>query len=412
MRKLSLFLTIALAALASAACNKNLGNDPEDPQIPELKAIRLSAAQTKVLDAGKDFNFELLKKVATGDKSVFLSPLSLQTALSMAANGATGTTFTEIAETIGYKGCSIEEINSMYRQLIAGLSTVDTSTTLENANSAWTNSGFPIYKDYISTLKDVFQAECSSLDFSAPSALSTINGWCSDKTHGMIPSLYEKIEPDYQFILLNALYFKGIWVKPFDTKKTHDYPFQAIDGSKKTVQMMHQTESFRYGKSEQAQICMLPFGNKAYELDIILPNTGIDFKKYVSLFDYSKLIELMSSSCYEEVILAIPKIELDCFTPLVDILKDMGINVAFTDFAQFPGTSEVPLKIADVRQRAAFKMDEKGAKAAAVTGIADEKATSIGTDEPIVFTADHPFILLIRECTSSAILFVGTYTGK
>lgn len=411
MKNLTCALLCGIGFL-SLSCSEKLIPADDEIVIPEMKEIRLSSRQYEVLNAGKDFNFELFHRVADKEESVFISPLSLQIALSMAANGASGTTFKEMAEVMGYGGCSIEDINSMYRTLIAGLGEVDTSTTLEIANSAWVNGSFPLRSEYVSQLDEVFDATCRSVDFSTPGALAAINGWCSDKTHGMIPSIFDSLAPEYQFILLNALYFKGIWAKQFDAANTvSGAAFKAVDGTQVRVDMMHQTEDFNYSADKQAEYCALPFGNTAFELDIILPREGVDFKKYVSSFNAERLQELKAEAGEAHVTLSVPKLELNCFTGLVDILKDMGITTAFSDGAQFPYISEISLKIAEVRQKAAFKMDEKGAKAAAVTGIAFEK-TSIFVGKDVVFTADRPFILLIRECTSGAILFLGTYTGK
>lgn len=403
-------IAVLAAAVAVVSCSGKLD---DEVNIPEIRPVNLSVLQTEVLQAGQGFGFDLFHCVASaaGNKSVFISPASLQVALMMAANGAKGDTYREIVETMGYAGYSVDDINSMYSRLIQGLTEVDTSTQFEIANSAWINGTFPIYKDYASTLSCVFKAGCRSIDFRSNGALGQINGWCSDNTHGMIRKLYDSLDDDWQFILMNTLYFKGIWASKFNASNTSSQTFNVIDGGSTAVSMMHQTSEFQYSENLEAQFCALPFGNTAFELDIVLPHADVDFAEYLSQFNADKLNSFMDMSGKSKVRLSVPKVELDCFTQFNDVLQKMGIITAFSNYAQFSAISEEPLKISDVRQKAVFKMDESGAEAAAVTGIAFEKITSAGPEKEYVFTADHPFILVIRERTSGAILFMGSYTG-
>ncbi len=407
MKRQLIFAAIAAITLCSTGCEKNPGT-----RVPERKDIVLTKGQADILNSGSDFNFDLLHEVATGQSSAFISPLSLQVALCMAANGSEGDTFGEIAKTIGYDGYSVDEINDMYNTLISGLAKVDKSTTFEIANSMWVNEGFPVYKSFAETLRRSYAASCENLDFKAPDAVRKINRWCSDNTHGMVPKIMDKINPDLEVLLINALYFKGIWAAQFDAANTREEAFKAVDGSETMVEMMHQTQKFRYAENDEAQFCVLPFGNKAYELDILLPGENVDFQEYVASLDGRKWNSLLESACSYEVILSVPKVNLERQTKLEDILQNMGITKAFSGDAEFPGISEIPLKIAEVAQKAVFNMDEKGAKAAAVTHIGFTKEAAAEPLPQVVFNADHPFVFAIRETTSSAILFIGTYTGR
>lgn len=407
MKKTMIFAALAAITLVSTSCE-----EISTTRIPERKDIVLSKSQQAVLQSGSDFNFDLLREVTNGQSSAFVSPLSIQAAFCMAANGAEGETFDEIAKAIGYEGYTIEEINSMYNTLIEGLAKVDKSTTFEIANSIWVNKDFPVYPDYIETLKNQYAAQCKNLDFQGDKAVNEVNKWCSDHTDGMVPKIMDSISPELELLLINALYFKGIWASPFEASNTKTEDFTAIDGSKVKVEMMHQTKYYRYADSDEAQFCALPFGNGAYELDIVLPHNDVDFQKYLAGLNTEKWNALVGRTGSSEVTLSVPKLSLDRKIDLVPVLKNMGIQKAFTNYAEFPGISEIALKIAEVAQRAVFKMDEKGAKAAAVTYIGFAKCTSVGPSEQIYFTADHPYVFAIRETTSGAILFMGTNTGK
>ena len=123
LRRIAVFAT----AVAVVSCSGKLD---DEVNIPEIRPVNLSVLQTEVLQAGQGFGFDLFHGVASaaGNKSVFISPASLQVALMMAANGAQGETYREIVETVGYAGYSVDDINSMYSHLIQGLTVVDTST--------------------------------------------------------------------------------------------------------------------------------------------------------------------------------------------------------------------------------------------------------------------------------------------
>lgn len=404
--KLTLIVTIASVMMLGASCEKT----PSKPVVGEdSKGIELTKSQQAVLDEGQEFNFDFLRYMSKNVNNVFISPFSLQAALSMSANGAKDNTCSEMLKAIGYDGRSIEEVNAMYGTMVSSLLSIDKSTTLEIANALWVNKGFPVREDYVKTLEKVYGAECSNLDFGSSAAVPTINGWCDEKTHGMIKEILDSIDPQMRTLLANALYFKGVWVNKFDEHATVKKDFKTIGGSTKKVDMMRQTADFRYAVSDEAQFVAMPFGNKAFELDIVLPKEGVNFKDYVKELDSKTWSELVDRASTTEVILSVPKISMEYYVDLIPFLQASGMNQAFTGAADFSGLSSEPTCIGMVRQKAVFKMDEKGAEAAAVT-IIGNKVTSVGPSPKIVeFTADHPFIFAIRERSTSAILFIGTY---
>lgn len=409
MKHLIFSLILSAIALMSSSCDKFVPTGKVD--IPARVDIALTKAQSEVLAAGEEFNFDFFRNVFDGT-DVFVSPLSLQAAFSMALNGAEGVTYDEIAKAIGYEGKTIEEVNSLYNALIEGLAKVDTSTKFEIANSIWVKKGFELYPQFISALEKEYKAGCEELDFSQEEAVAKINKWCSDNTHGLIPDMFDQIDPRIEMMLINALYFKGVWANEFNPDQTHKEPFTSIDGKTVSVDMMSITREFKYSENDRAQFVALPFGNEAFELDVVLPRSDVNFSTYISKFDADEWNSLASKACRREVVLRIPKFKMDNKIKLNSVLADMGIVQAFTDDATFSKISKIALKISEVVQRAVFSMDEKGAEAAAITEIGFEKCTSAGPSMKTVFIADHPFIFAIRETTSSAILFIGAHTGS
>ena len=403
---------LVLGALAMlAGCNGNGNGD-----FPERQYINLTRSESEVVNTGNGFAFDLYREVAAENdgKNLFLSPLSAQAALLMAANGAKGDTYNQIVKAIGFENYSADDVNSTFRKIIFGLQTVDTSVDFEFANSVWIKDGFNVKQDYVSLLADNFDAEASNVDFGTDAGVEKVNNWCSEKTHGMIPTIMDGPDDNLKLALINALYFKGQWSTKFNKSNTQEEYFTAIDGSRNKIDFMNQAEEFLYSESEDMQVCELPFGNKAYAMDFLLPHKDLDFNEFFSDFTYDDLDEYLSAFGTAQVILMLPKLDLEDDVNLIPALSRLGIKDSFIyGTADFTGIHEPKeLYIGIVRQKTALEMNEEGAKAAAVTSIGMYNDASPGPVDQAVFIADHPFLFLIREKSTGAILFIGAYTGK
>ncbi len=173
-----------LGALAMlAGCN---GNGEVD--FPERQYVNLTKSEGEIVNTGNGFAFDLYREVAKDydGKNIFLSPLSAQATLIMAANGAKGDTYDQIVKAIGFENYSAADVNSSFRKIIYGLQTVDTSVDFEFANSVWVDDSFKVRQDYVSLLADNFDAEAANVDFGSSDGVGKINSWCKEKTHGMM----------------------------------------------------------------------------------------------------------------------------------------------------------------------------------------------------------------------------------
>ena len=404
-----------LGALAMlAGCN---GNGKAD--FPERQYVNLTKAENEVVNTGNGFAFDLYREVAAENdgKNLFLSPLSAQAALIMAANGAKGDTYDQIVKAIGFENYSADDVNSTLRKIIFGLQTVDTSVDFEFANSVWIKDDFKVKQDYVSLLADNFDAEAANVDFGTDAGVNKINSWCKEKTHGMIPTIMDGPNADLKLALVNALYFKGQWSLKFNKSNTEEDYFTNIDGSRNLVDFMNKVDEYQYSESEDMQVCELPFGNKAYAMDFLLPRKDLDFNEFFSDFTFDDLDEYLSVFGTADVTLKLPKLNLDFDVDLIPALSRLGINNAFTwgqaDFSNiYADENDKNLYIGIVRQKTALEMNEEGAKAAAVTFTGMFTDASPGPVDQAEFIADHPFLFLIREKSTGAILFIGAYTGK
>lgn len=393
------------------ACSKDGDPQKQKIQFTERQEIQLTKSQQDIVNKGNGFAFKLFGEIykSEADKEVFISPFSMEAALSMLCNGAEGSTFTEIENALGYKGFSKDEINGTYRLLTEALLKADNTTKFSIANAMWLNRQFPVLPAFASTLTENYGAKVANLDFSSPNALEAINKWTKESTGGMIPTLFDHLEPSWVYILANALYFKGIWSEKFDAENTRQETFYCLSGETVKTDFMRGEIPCRYTYDEdsRAEMCELPFGNKSFQLCILLPDARIDFNGFVKGLSAEKWDAISKNLYSTDLYVILPKMDVS-FTgtdSFKDALVAMGIQSAFSGAADFSALSNVPTYISDVIQKARFKMDENGAEAAAVTGLI-AKETAVAWP-PRQFFADHPFVYAIREFSTGAILFIG-----
>ena len=186
----------------------------------ERKRIELDETQRVYVEAGNDFAFRFLKQVdGCETKDWFVSPVSLQYLLGLVLDGADGATADEICSTLGYPSGQAEAVDAYCRKMLTALPGLDKGTKLSLANAIFFNGKMRIQPPYKKRVEKFYDAEVASLDFTQKQAsLRTINGWCSRQTNGLIPSVLDDVNPDMFAYLLNALYFKGSWMYPFNKR--------------------------------------------------------------------------------------------------------------------------------------------------------------------------------------------------
>jgi serine protease inhibitor len=207
----------------------------------------------RLVAANNRFGFELFNQLQLTDKgkNVFYSPLSVALALSMAYNGAAGETKEAMRRTLKTEGLGLDELNEASAALINSLRSSDPKVELAIANSLWVRHGVKFREDFLERNRQFFGAEVASLDFDAPSALTTINNWVSRNTESKIPSIINRIDPDHVMFLINAIYFKGQWEKKFKKELTKNEPFYPLSGPQKEVPMMSQSGDYQYCRGDK-----------------------------------------------------------------------------------------------------------------------------------------------------------------
>lgn len=374
--------------------------------------IEISQKAQEILSASNQFGFEILQKAfeESGSNNLMISPLSITQALSMTYNGANGETKTAFENVLHYEGQTTADVNQAALDLTNALLEVDPKVEISIANSIWYRQGFSVEQDFITTNQTFYNAEVSSLDFSNPASKDIINNWVDEKTNHKIDKIVDNINGDDIMFLINAIYFKGAWKAEFDKNDTEEKPFYLADGSTKNVAMMKIENDFSVYFEPDYSAIDLPYGQGNYSMVVLLPNDDSSLNKLINQLDNEEWNTLMQNmgepSAWN---LELPKFKFEYENTLNNELIDLGLGLAFTGSADFTGINKNGgLKISRVKHKTFVEVNEEGTEAAAVTSVV-LGVTSVGPNTN-TFIIDHPFLFVIKEKYTNAILFIGTVT--
>ena len=410
---LTIFAASAALVLGFASCNKN--GEVEEEENNPYKKLELSSKSAEFVQEGNTFSFNFIEKInASTDKDYIISPLSMQFLLGMILDGARGETASEICSVLGYGAGEVSEVNEYCLSMLRQLPSMDKKTTLNIANAIFVDDGWPLLDSYKSIVGQYYNAEVSNLDFSnGPASLKAINGWCNKQTNGMIPKVLDNVSTDMLAYLLNAMYFKSQWKEKFKKCATSDETFTNESGAKGTVKMMKQNKSLNYSENDIYKMVQMPYGNGVFSMYAFLPMDGYKLADVIASLKKSdwNMVRQRMFPC--DVDLWLPKFETKFHIKLNDILSEMGMPLSFdSENADFKAMSDYALCLSFVQQDAVIRVDEEGTEAAVVSSAGVEKVTSVGPGDHVVFHADHPFLYLITEYSTGAILFAGRYSAN
>jgi serine protease inhibitor len=402
---------VIVAFLTAASCDKN-NEFIDSGELPNPVQIDLRSAEKEMVQSDQRFAFDFFanlfeEEALDEDNDFMVSPLSLSMALSMTRNGAIGETENAMKQTLHMGDYSNEEINAYYRKLKEALLMTDPTTRLSIANAIFSNKNVVVYEEFIEKNQTFYDATIQTVDFANSATANLINKWASDQTNGLIKNVIDRTDPYDLMYLLNAIYFKGIWATKFDPNNTIDIPFIHENGVTTEVKMMRQNSKFLYAEDQYLQLVQLPYGNKAYSMMVLLPKEG-PLKDVVSVIRGDNYWSGLKAKLREtEVDLSLPKFKTEYSKKLNNSLTKMGMGIAFTDNADFTGITDDPAKISFVKQDTYISTDELGTEAAAVTTVGVVLTSIPISPQKVVFRANKPFMYLIQENSTGAILFMG-----
>lgn len=356
------------------------------------------------------FAFDLYAQINSTPGNLFFSPYSLSTALAMTYLGSRHNTAREMAQAMRYT-LGQDKLPPAFLAHRQELDNIEAKgdVQLAVANALWPHFEYPFLADYQALNHHYFGVDITPVDYvKAPEqARDTINNRVETQTAGKIKDL---IPPNIlnaltRLVLTNAIYFKGMWAKPFDKIRTRPLPFNIDATTSKEVAMMFQSDSFRYSETETVQILELPYQGNDLSMVVLLPRAIDGLPTLESTLTAPLLNEWLAGLHPTEVRVFLPKFTLTSEFSLAPPLKALGMIDAFTEAADFSGMDgTTDLMITAILHKAFVAVDEEGTEAAAATAVV------VGLKSmPMVvsFEADHPFMFLIRERANGSILFLG-----
>ena len=414
--KKTFLITSLLAALMLCGCND--GNDPNEELLhrpggiidrifdrPDPTPLRFSPSSDQLAYAqmGADFAQSLFNRLcmeAKPGENVCISPLSLEIALGMLANGVEGEACTELLDIIAGKGVTADSLNAWYYKLRSAL---EATNSVHLANAIWAQKGYPIKPEFFSINETYYDAEVGNLDFTkTQEAKDSICHWAYYHTYGNIRELNLPITKATKMVLANATWFGSEWHTPFTDASTKQDHFIKTDGKKQAINMMQMINGFNYAAGDTYDLLEIPFCYRSFSMLIALPGKKYSVNQILPNLDWNQ------ETSYTWINLHLPKFDFKTTNTLKPHLYALGIKKTF-DPGMLTGINE-ELSISFINQDVSVKLNEKGAEMAAVTTIGIREYDS-GEEyippTPIDFFVDRPFVFAVRDNVSHNLLFLG-----
>ncbi|SEM83905.1 serpin family protein [Lihuaxuella thermophila] len=380
-------------------------NPPSAKPVYDIKQL-----DRRIVHANNRFGLQLYRQIIQTEKgkNILISPLSIAMALSMTYNGANGKTEEAMKKVLQFRELSIDEVNKGNAVLKDLLTHSGTGLQLSIANSLWVKKGWKFHDSFLQNTKKYYGADLSALDFSNA---KIINDWIKRNTNNKISKIVEEpIDPDTVLFLINAVYFKGNWARPFQESATEKDQFQLPNGSSRSVPMMSQSGQFEYLQHEFFQAIRLPYEGGNMNLLVILPTEKTDL---------DNLLQILSADPNswsrpfpkKEGTIRLPRFKTAYETELNDALKSLGMGIAFDPYhADFEKMAPIPpntnLFISNVKHKSFVEVNEKGTEAAAATSV-EMQVTSAPADS-FQMTVNRPFFFAIEDRRTGTLLFLGS----
>ena len=372
-----------------------------------MSAPNLESAKVAVT-AQRSFGLRLLREIVDRRprENVFLSPLSVFLALEMAENGAAGATRAAMRSTLALPDLDAGTLNASVASLQTDLKARGAGV-LTIANALWANRRFAINPDYVKLCESIFGARAAALNFENPQAAAEINEWVKSATNGKIPNIVTaEAVAKAVLVLTNAVYFAATWRNPFPPAQTQTAPFHLTSGGTKDVPMMHQERiAGAYRETSSYEGAMLSYKEPGFFLYALLPKGGKTPQEVLGAIDLEHLPDAPSGF---DLNLKLPRFNLDFSSSLSGYLARLGMEVAFhPPQADFSPMGSREFYISDVIHKTRLEIDEKGTVAAAATGVV-MRASAVMMPRPVkTLVFDRPFVALIGDSQTGALLFAG-----
>lgn len=366
----------------------------------------------KITDAKSEVECESVRN----NNNVVVSPLSASFALGMLANGVDADMQSKLMKYLGVD--DIYGLNELSKALIDGLPAVDGRSEFKISNAVWVSDKFNLNDDFSDIMKGIYRAPSQYIDFSeTEKARTNINNWISSATKNIINDFLPILNPNTFFVLANAFHFESQWADEyFDKSRTVKEPFYGLnvnasegvkDDMVSTVDMMHSSIiDVPYFKDEDFEFVSIPFGNKSFSFNILLPDFDLDFDKALEKLNKERYTDLVSKAHTQTIFIHMPKLDIDSKINIFQLLYSVGINLNNSMIEMFDDSSYDDISIM-VRQNTVFTLDEEGVKLVSAT--VDNGA--LGAPMYYVMEVNRPYLFFITEKTTNVCLLAGRVLG-
>jgi len=398
-------LALAVIVLASGGCTRTATSKPGSGQAASHTSAHAALAPAA---ATAPFGLSLMRSLGAGN--LVLSPDSIAAALAMAGSGAAGQTASQMAKVLHLGSplafAAVGQLqDAIAAEQLAAAHGDPEAATLELANGLFIQQGHSPKPPFLAGLKEHFGAAPQTVDFEQQSAVEAINAWVGAHTQGVIPRILAELPKKTLLALANAIYLKAAWRYPFKPGATASAPFHGEGGSA-PIAFMHESESLPYGRGRGYAAVDMPYRSSTLSLLVMLP-VGQSLAALERGLTAGRLGAIVHGLSTRPVALSLPRFHLATHTTLNGTLQALGMTDAFSN-ANFSAIDDGELKLGVVAHAADLKVDEAGTVAAAATVVTIEPtaAHAVGP-RPVAFDADRPFLFLLRDDRSGAVLFAG-----
>ena len=361
------------------------------------------------------FAFDLYRAVSADEKeagkNLFFSPISIHTAFSVLYEGARGSTAQQLLDAFRFepdRGARHEVASSAVVSIGQG----DGHSELSLASALWPAEWFAPYDSYLEAARSAYGATVDTVDFTdKEDAVPKINAWASDNTNKKIEKVISQDDVNdlTALVITNAIYFKGTWITQFSEGETREDEFTREDGSDVLADFMEVTAEFDYAAYDGYQVLRMPYNGDRLSMLVVLPGEPDGLDRLAEGLSTAALDSWIAGMDHREVRVVLPKFEARTNYDLKSILETLGVTDAFdkkqADLTGIGHTMKGRLYVYKASHDAYISVDEKGTEAAAVT------TALVWPDEerprPPAFVADHPFLFIIHDGETGAMLFMG-----
>jgi serine protease inhibitor len=373
--------------------------------------MTIPTIERKLVTAINGLAFRVFSQLSGRGKTrnLFISPLSLTIAMALLHNGADASTKQELSRLLGIQDIPLDRVNTAYAALIGRLeqrsNRLSQQSHLSIANSLWARPGLRFKPEFIQSSQNFYATEVFNLDFTESDNLSIVNDWIDRQTNGKIKEIVSSgdLSANTVLILLNAIYFKGVWKQQFNRADTKEDRFIVSDNKFKLHPMMSQSGTYEYFHNQEFQAIALPYSESDISTIVFLPDEQNTLADLLKCLNFEKFQEWRSQFFRIQGDLVLPRFTIECEESLMDVFKTLGLEIALSGNANYQNITDESISISDIKHKALIEVNEEGTEASAATGVMMQRSLR----QKFSMVVNRPFLCVMRDERTGVILFMG-----